>query len=224
MIRFGSPSTAGAELLRHCKERIDADEFEALREAPGLSEPNTFSVGELVQPLRRERFPEDNHYEYLWAIYESGLEVVERCSAAMRVYLSSLYLYCNKRRAWGMTVECDYYYLLIEAAKQADAGFQPAEILAFIEWLYEHVRADAGYDDYFCLLSWAFLRRVAGRTGDEHFRQVLAELASRRYSSDRLAELTVSDRWPAAWLELHRDLAPLGGAVDKEFERLICGS
>jgi hypothetical protein len=211
----------GPELLRHCKERIDLGEFEALREEPGFSPPNTFSVDELMQPLLRGRFPEDKHYEYLWAIYECGLELLERCSAAMRVYLSSLYVYCNKRRAWGMTVECDYYYALITTAKEPGTDFPPDEILAFIEWLIDHVEAGEGYDDYFCLLSWAFLRRIAGRTGDARFREVLAELVARGYSKERLAELTVSDRWPAPWLELHRSLGPADGA-EKEFERLIC--
>jgi hypothetical protein len=224
MIRFGAPSTAGRELMRHCKERIDAREFDALREEPGFSPPNTFSVEELMQPLARERFPEENHYEYLWAIYECGLGLLERCSAAMRVYLASLYVYCNKRRIWGTTVECDYYHALIHITRESRTDFRPAELLAFIEWLNDHVPAAEGYDDYFCLLSWAFLRRLAGRTDDERFREVIAHLGAKRYSKERLAELAVSDRWPAAWLELNRLLPAAGAGIEKELEHLISGT
>jgi hypothetical protein len=224
MIHFGSPPTAGPELLRHCKARIERGEVEALRGEPGFAPPNQFPVEELMQPLAVERFPEERHYEYLWAIYECGLDALQRCSAAMRVYLASLYVYCNKRRIWGATVECDYYYALIETARERGTDFPPAELLAFIEWLNDRVPAAEGYDDYFCLLSWAFLRRLAGRTDDERFREVIAHLAAKRYSKERLGELTVSDRWPAAWLELNRLLPPGGARIDREFERLVSGT
>ncbi len=110
----GRPEVAEAELLALMERKISPAEMQRLAGEPGFCEPNDFDFNRMLSPLRNHMFPRDNHFEYMWAIYESGLERLSNYSAAVRAYVAMLYVHCNRCRAW-LTVKGDYYFMLVEA-------------------------------------------------------------------------------------------------------------
>ena len=221
---FDSRQTQGTEFVEVLGDKISLKEFDLLRAEAGFNAPNNFPIGSIIHPLLSKQFPSEDPYEYEWAIYECGFDCLWNYSAWMRTYLASLYIYCNKRRQWGISIESDYYYLVIETALNQ----QPKEIvlvpafLSFVEWLYDWVEADTGYDDYYCLLTWMLLRRLSGATDHKRFRKVIDLLLAKRYSRQELSMLTVSDRGIEAWFELHQRI-PCPEALRTDFERIIRG-
>jgi hypothetical protein len=219
-MKFGAKPEAEAAILGSIDARVRHSDFDSLRAEAGFSAPNEFPVERLITLLRTRQFPRSDWYEYEWAIYECGFEALERLEPTMRMFLAFIYIYCNKRQQWGITIESDYYWLLIQTARS-----EPADLsLSFIAWLNDHVSADVGYDDYDCLLSWLMLRRIRGDTSDPMFSAVVETLAKRAYTADQLSVLTVSDRDAASWLSLHRQLpGSIDSATDHTITTLIIG-
>ena len=221
---FDSQQTQGTEFLKILSGKIRLDEFDLLRAEAGFSFPNNFSIDAIVGVLLSRQFPSENLYEYEWVIYECEFDRLRRYSAWMKMYLASLYIYCNKRRQWGITIESDYYYLVIETAidqQPKEKELVPA-FLSFVEWLYDWVEADTGYDDYYCLLAWTLLRRLSDSNEHKCFRKVVDFLLDKHYSIQELSELTVSDRGIEAWFELHQRI-PCPEVLRADFERIIRG-
>lgn len=201
---FDSSRVTGSKFIEFIKKQIDMKEFSALSREAGFADPNTFTVEQVVQPLIDEEFPQYDHYEYLWAIFESDLERLRRYSRWMKIYLSSLYIYCNKVKQWGMVVESDYFYLVVETELDDPDLDSARQFLTFLEWLYEYVEGDDGYDDFYCLLTWTLLRRLIGATDDELFLRVRKTLSDRIPLERHLSELTVSKRDVSSWFDLHQ--------------------
>lgn len=201
-IVMGGGQAAGAELLRFLRYQISADDLEPLRSEAGVNFPNTFTFEDLIRPLNEGAFPVADHYEYMWAIHESNLDNLSRLSVFARAYLSVLYVYCNKIQQWGMTVESDYYLMLVEAAVESPAEELPIRLLRFVESLHDHVTGDAGYDDYVCLLSWLALVCITGGNHAGTAYQAIQTLKSRKKFSSYLNEETTSLRSLDDWLVL----------------------
>ncbi len=215
-LRFGADVGAEAAILDAIAARIHPSEFDLLREEGGFAPPNDFPVDRVGQALRARQFPRADWYEYEWAIYECGFEALERCSVSMRAYLAFTYIYCNKRKQWGISIESDFFYALIQSSL-SDRWLADLS-LRFIEWLNDCVTADEGYEDYYALLSWLLLRRIRGETADPVVAQVVEALLAKAYTSEQLSALTVSDRNAVSWLELYRRLP---GSFDTETDRKI---
>lgn len=220
---FRSPPAMQSRLLAFLRDRIDAEEFRALSREAGFLSPNEFDFESIGRPLQAMEFPAAGWYEIEWAIYECGWENLLRYSVDMKAYLASLYVYCNKRKQWSIVIDSDYFYLAIEAALESKHPGSAQNFAGFIEWLNDHVVPDQGYENYYELLSWALLQRIAQTDGVAAMQAVLTVLRAKNYNAERLSELTVSDRSMVAWLELHRRVPSAGAALDEQFERIILG-
>ena len=221
---FGAAPDQGSGFLAALAERIDDRELDRLGREGGFEPPNRFPVEAFARVLESRTFPTEDVYDYEWAIYESGLECLKEYSSWMQLYLAALYVYCNKRRQWGITVESDYYYFMIELALDER---QRQEILplclSFVEWLHDQVVPDTGYDDYYCLLTWTLLCRLAGGADHPRFLAVVDYLLEEKgYSTEELQDLTVSDRGIEAWHELHQRI-PCPEPLRSAFEQIIWG-
>lgn len=220
---FGSTRDQGSRFLEVLAEKIDPREFGQLSKEGGFVLPNLFPIGAIVRVLESRTFPTEGFYEYEWAIYESGLERLKGYSSWMQLYLASLYVYCNKRQQWGIRIESDYLYLMIELVLGARRQQELLPLcLCFLEWLHDEVAPGVGYDDYYCLLTWALLRRLSGGTDHPCFQPVVDRLLKNAYSTEELQELTVSDRGIEAWHELHERI-PCPEPLRNDFEQIIWG-
>ncbi len=222
---FDARPTQGADFLAIIDGHIRRDEFDLLRAEDGFSAPNDFPIEAVIAPLGSRQFPREDPHEYEWAIDECDRNHFRLYSAWMRTYLAALYVYCNKRKQRLMEVESDYYYLVLERAlaqEPQEKALVPA-FLSFLEWLSDWVEADEGYNAYYCLLTWALLRRLSGTTDHNCFRKVMDLLLAKHYSEQELRLLTVAARGIEAWFALHERI-PCPEALRTDFERIIRGS
>lgn len=219
-----SRQTQATGFLEVLSSHIEIEEFDLLCAEAGFSAPNYFSIEAVTRVLLSRQFPHEKEYEYEWAIYECGFDRLWNYSAWMRIYLASLYIYCNKRQQWGITIESDYYYLAIVTALDQKSKEEQliSAFISFIEWLNNCVEADTGYNDYYCLLAWTLLRRLSGSTDHKDFRKVVDFLLEKHYSAEELTELTVSDRGIDAWFDLYQKI-PCSEALKTDFEMIIRG-
>lgn len=224
MSMFKVRQSEGSEFLRSLAGKIDVREFDRLRTESGFVCPNDYiSVEELTQVLASHEFPQNRHYEYEWAIHESGFESWPDFSVWMQMFLAALYVYCNKRKDWAMLVESDYHYAVVQLSLQRVEGPKVARLyLGFIEWLCVWVEADVGYDDYFCLLTWTLLRRLSGAAHDDTFLEVLNALAEREPGRDYLCSLTDSVKSIETWYQLHEKI-PCPQTFRSQFDKIILG-
>ena len=222
-LSFNSSAAVGSEFLALLRNRISVEEVQALRGEPEWGPPNELDFDSIVAPLHNAEFPSAGFYEIEWAIYECGWDSLRLYSAPLRIYLACLYVYCNKRRQWSIVVDSDYFYLAIEAVMGLEQPVSSQQFAGFVEWMSDHVTPDAGYENYYELLSWALMQRVAPTANADTLRAVLGVLLAKDYDPGRLAESTVSDRGVAAWLALHHRVPSAGAAIDEQFERIILG-
>lgn len=221
---FSATSNQGSQFLGDIEKKISPGEFDLLRLEGGFAAPNDFPIGKIIQVLRDREFPGEHFYEYEWAIYECGFECLSKYSIGMQALLAAIYIYCNKRRRWGIAIESDYFYLVTSSLLDeatARKELLPAYV-SFMEWLYDHVKPDAGYDDYYCLLTWTLLIRLSGSTAHPCFEKVLNLLLRKQYSREEIEGLTVSDRGIEAWYELHRRIF-CPEPLKKDFDQILLG-
>ncbi|ESQ15250.1 MAG TPA: hypothetical protein DDY14_17675 [Chromatiaceae bacterium] len=211
--------------LQALSERISLGEFDLLGEEGGFTDPNEYiSVEAFAGILEERRYPRNNWYEFQWAIYECDYERLDQYSIWMRLFLASVYVYCNKKKKWGVDVESDFYYsIVLLAIADSESNELASQALSFIEWLHDCVEPDSYYDDYFCLLTWSLLRRLTNSTEHASFSDVMTTLLEKNYSSDRFTELTDSDCGIDAWSRLNRSIA-CPESLKKDFDKVGLGS
>ncbi len=222
MSMFNTQSSEPYEFLKKLENDIDFDEFTELAAMAGFSDPNNFPIEKITNILETKSFPTEDHYEFLWAIYECGRDELTHMSCPMRIYLASLYVYCNKIYLWGTAIESDYYLIMLNAAIESESG-EYETLLCFVEWLHDYVQPDEGHDDYFCLLTWIFLQRKARLTNRFEFQKVLTFLEAKQYTQQQLDELTVSDNWRENWLGLSDSLPVVYDVEAERYTKIIYG-
>jgi len=221
---FSTRSNAGAEFLEFLRSRIDLDEFRHLAKEGGFSPPNTFTIEDIIGPILDARFPAADHYEFEWAIYECGLDNLRSYTKEMRIYLCAIYMYCNKVRQWGISIESEYHRMAVTSVLERSDPAYIKNFITYLEWLFENVEPDQGYEDYFCLLSWIILQRVAQDASSDLFDLVMSHLSSKNYSVQQLSELSVIEQWNADWLQLSETIPLNYGHSEVDYKRIICGS
>lgn len=221
---FGSKREQSRQFLQILQKRINPREFDLLRTEGGFTDPNEYlPIEEITRVLNNYEFPGEGFYEFEWAIYECEFDCLRKYSIWMQALLASLYVYCNKRKQWGITIDSNYHYLIISLVLDEPQKKDLAlSYLAFLEWLHDHVEADIGYENYFSLLTWTLLRRLTGLTNHPRFQKVVDILLKKNYSTDVIETLTVSDLGIEAWYELHQKI-PCPSLLKKQFDQIIRG-
>lgn len=220
---FSCSSSQEGVFLALLSKNLEVGEWDRLQHEGGFREPNCFEIEAFKRILEELQFPRTSFYEYQWAIYECGVPRLLRYSAWMQTFLSSVYLYCNKRQQWGIEIQSDYFYVMasLNTDGQGPVALWEATI-QFLEWLYECVKPGQGYRDYYCLLTWSMLRRLSGADPDCLLERVVEILLARKYTPEEIELLTVSDRNQGAWYRLHQEI-PCPEKLREPFERIILG-
>lgn len=207
---------ADRALLSSLASIVSESDIDALASEGGFQSPNSFDVSKIRAPLELLTFPQSEDYEYMWAIHECGPRALCSHPSALRLYLSALYVYCNKRMVWTLTVQGDYYYMFVETALALPRFRMVAA--DFLGWLGRSETCDAGYDRRFCLISEYLLRaaQCQCRIADGIAEQLLGE------SSLQLQdELYVCQRTFDDW-QLLFDLAHEPGCCKRlDFKKLF---
>ena len=182
-----------------------------------------FPYERFLEPIKRRRFPRQEYYEIQVGIYECGLDSFESCPRALQMYVSSLYIYCNKAKLWGLYLESDFLYREI----RREMIFGPSEFsnhfLRFLEWAYVYGPVDTGYDDYYFLLSWLMLSRLAGAGASPLSGQVLNYLHKKELTADDIEVLSTSEFKSTDWLALHQTIPLPDKSQSSIFEQVISG-
>lgn len=211
---------AEAVLLELMERQISPAEMQRLAGEDGFNEPNNFDFNRMLSPLRDHMFPRDDHFEYMWAIHESGLERLSNYSAVVRAYVALLYVHCNRYAAW-LTVKGDYYFMLVEALidypdlRQASADY--------LLWLADRRGPEFIESDRFDSLALVAIQCCLGGPVASG---ICAELVLRLANSDDqdfLGELNVCQRSSDEWRNLFLRVcgAPLVAGI--EFDRFFFG-
>ena len=206
------------------RNAVSLDEFRLLGKEGGFTDPNEYiSVDLFKHVLKRGEFPEEGFYEYQWAINECEFGRLQGYSVEMQIFLSSLYVYCNKRKLWGVTADSDYYYLAISLVVNNSLKTPLAlEYLSFLEWLQDTVEPDVGYEDYYCLLTWVFLRRLTETTNHPQFKEVMRLLLAKNLTQSEIECFTDSERGMDAWIELN-EIIPCPVLLKESCEQIVWG-
>jgi hypothetical protein len=203
-------------LLRILQTRILERDFRVLSHEAGFQPPNNFDIFRIQEDLRLGRFPIADHYEYAWAIYECSRESLRALTPPMKVLLSALFVFCQKRTAWGVPIESEYFQLGLEAIFEINDPNLSIAYLSFLDWLASQVASDADYCGYFCLLASAYLRAHLSKTTDLEFMRTLDSLSAMRDKFTE-SELTVAPSGLRWWNEVSASC--VGG--DEALRRLI---
>ena len=211
---------AEAVLLALMERQISPAEMQRLAGEDGFCEPNNFDFNHMLSPLRDHMFPRDNHFEYMWAIHESGLERLSNYSAAVRAYVAMLYVHCNRYAAW-MTVKGDYYFMLLEALIECPQLRQASA--DYLLWL-----ADRRGPEFIEYDRFDSLALVATQCclGGPFASGICAELVLRLANSDDqdfLGELYVCERSGDDWRNLFLRACGAQLVAGIEFDRFFFG-
>lgn len=208
------------ELLDRLARTIEESELAQLEKKPGFNEPNTFDFDQMRRPLRDLRLPDTDHYEYLWAISECGLESFADCTCPMSLYIAALYVHCNRKHIWTLTVQGDYYFMLVESAAQDAEAIETVK--CWLPRLFDTAGADVGYEPRLAHFSWLTLSHI-GRP-PEPSRLAAVHRALRCVPSpDWLGELYVGERGVAAWRDLYSRVCAVGGHQRSDFDEFFLG-
>jgi hypothetical protein len=211
---------AEAVLLALMERQISPAEMQRLAGEDGFCEPNNFDFNHMLLPLRDHMFPRDNHFEYMWAIHESGLERLSNYTAAVRAYVAMLYVHCNRFKDW-ITVKGDYYFMLLEALMECPELRQASA--EYLRWLADRRGPEfIEYDRFDSLGLVATQCCLGGPVASG----ICTELVSRLANSDDqdfLGELNVCQRSSDEWRNLFLRVcgAPLVAGI--EFDRFFFG-
>lgn len=174
--------------------------------------------------LEIRRFPEDDATEFGWAIYECGLDRLEKMDPWGLLLLASICLYSQKKAAWGESLDGHLFYLLAKKVFEVeDVDFRNAVIL-FLEWLNDCVLANEYYDDYYLLLSWLMLKWELCEEADARFETIVDTLKHRKLTKE---DINLNNDSPTVrsdqWLALTEKI-PRVAAIDRDSIRdIVCG-
>ncbi len=169
--------------------------------------PNPASIQELSEIIHSAILPINNKAaQVAFLIHELGRDFFARFGTPERMYVRSIYVYCNKRLPLGVEVSGDYFFLASRDICSGENGLQfGSKYLAFLEWLHSEVKSHPSYCDFFLLLSWISVRRRFEDFSDP-FGQVLSELLNLRGTVADLIELNDSVVFLESWERLHGEL------------------
>lgn len=214
----------GEKFLDKLSKTIDADSLARYGMSSGFNEPNSFSFGNVLSILRSKKFPIDRYYDFQWAIHESGWLEFNDCAESVRLFIGSLYVYCNRNESWGLQIEGDYYFTMVR--DQLKTGENSESFPKFLEGLYEQVPVADRTQDCYLLLSWVLLRWHSGNCSSELWRSAIDELKMKSRSSGDVVGNNDSIYVHAAqWLALVdglTDTPELSRIEIADLIRLIC--
>jgi hypothetical protein len=205
--------------------RISKTEFTVLESQGDFS---TFSLTyfpfeSFLAPLTQRKFPHADYYEFQTAILECGLDSFEQFSRALQMYVSSLYIYCNRAKSWMLCLESDFLYREIRREINCGQSEYSKQFLKFLEWTYIYCPVDVDYDDHYFLLTWLFLMRLASAEVNPRYRDVLNYLHQKRLGEVEIEVLSTSEFKSQSWLALHQTIPLVDDMHGVVYEQIILG-
>ena len=214
------PEAAEATLLALMERQISPAEMQRLAGEAGFCEPNDFDFNRMLSPLRDHMFPRGDHFEYMWAIYESELARLFNYSAAVRAYFAMLYVHCNRYHDW-LPVKGDYYFMLVEALTECPELRRASA--DYLLWLADRRGPELIEPDRFDVLGLVATQCCLGGPVAS---ETCAELVSRLANSDDqdfLLDLNVCQRSSDDWRNLFLRVCGASLVAGVEFDRFFFG-
>lgn len=215
--------------LEECLRPLIRCEFPAFYQKSYVEFFLTVANEENVTMERMNNIFEQNEIASIqWSIAESArIDQLIRSPFWVRIYLSSLFIFCDKLEVplYGEGVVGEYYFLIVESALCLSDPKITILLSRFLEWLHAHVPNDGEHDNdnYFSLLSWLLLRRLAGGTEKQIFNDVKKELLSRKSTINNISFPSMMGG-ESTWLKLHQAIPLRYGATKNEFDLIINGT
>ena len=213
------------DFLGFLKKSLVDDELNWLSSKGDFSIFSThhFPLDQFLAPLHRGEFPREDHLEYLSAIFECGIEVFNNCSRPLQIYVTALYVQCEKAKGWSFELSSEFYFREIEREGQSGPSKYSDMFLLFLEWLHFYGTCDVGYDDYHLLLSWVLVARISGVEKFPNLNSAVEYLTGKCYTREDIELLSTSSIVWSDWLELSKKIPSAGARLDLEIERIIKG-
>jgi len=142
--------------LAKLSNEISGGDLDPLSREAGFLPPVSFDFKKFVYILDRRCFPEEDYIEYSWALSECEFERLRLHGEAVRLFVSSVFLYCNVRQPLGVRVESDFYWLGVDAALRGERRLGIA-FFNFIERLCSEAERVEDSQWYLSSLSLCFL-------------------------------------------------------------------
>ena len=147
---------------------VDRKALKMLKDEPGFMPPNEFPVENLFEVLTTKEFPLANvGDDYVWSIYESELQYFEKFQPGVRVFVSSVALYCFRlSNCIGALDEIFTFHIVSSAIKEN--RFRRNSCCDFLAWLpltSKIDRADQSNRDVFIRIGEFILRSTLGQKG-----------------------------------------------------------
>ena len=223
MIFSTSTSADGSRFLAELDALIDAEERSRFSMEAGFTDPNNFAFENITRVLTGHAFPTTDHVEYGWAIKECGFDPGERYTFPMRLFAAAIYLYCYRVVGFDGNFQGEFLNPLVKGGVDGEGPVSAALLLAFLEWMYEHVVSHGAYSEYDLLLAWSVLAIYQGKTSEPAFAAVLSTLRQLHYlASDLRQNNDCIFPQPDDWLNLLENL-PVEDAVLDAMLPIICG-
>ena len=223
MIFTTSDARDETRILTALERLIDSEEIAFFSREGGFMDPNNFPFQNVLNILRSHKFPTAEHFEYGWAIRECGIDQLRRYSPPMRLFAASIYLYCYKVIGFDGNYQGEFFYMLLQGEVEGEGPACAAQLLTFLEWMYEHVPSHEQYSEYDLLLAWSLTAIHLSKTSEPTFARVLLRLRELHYSaSDLRLNNDGGFPQPGDWLDLLEKLR-VGDALLDAMLPIICG-
>ena len=178
--------------------KITPSELDLLSHEAGFLPPVSFNFHRIQNILEQHTFPKNDHIEYCWALAECGLFRFYEFGNEIRIFVSSIYTYCNAIEPLGTRLESDFFWMGVEGvlrSRDAELTSAAVEFFTMLERTHEGCSEE---HRYFCLLSICFLQTGNMHTIDEHLIDRIAILKSLANSKNDL-DFTDSVRGLNPW-------------------------
>ena len=142
--------------LAGLSNKVGNKDLNLLSQEGGFQPPESFDIKMLGRILDRKCFPEEDYIEYSWALSECGISRLRLHGEAVRLFVSSVFLYCNVRQPLGVRVDSDFYWLGVDAALRGERRLGIA-FFNFIERLCSEAERVEDSQWYLSSLSLCFL-------------------------------------------------------------------
>lgn len=214
----------GAKFLSMMGALLSDKDLLDLARGGGFLDPNSFDFKRILECLEHNRFPVGDYFEFGWTVNECGVEYLWSLDPAVRIFASSIYLYCRRSLVFDGNYEPAYYYMMLKSALERRDVFPQDLVPGFLEWLHDFVNPDGDIQSYWLLLTWVVFAVCAGSFVDERFEAVVKYLCDMNLSRSDIDSIN-DCVFPRSedWLILIDQYAAGSDFCSENLIKLICG-